>query len=161
MPEESNPDWSEQLGLVVERAGERFVDLLEAQAADNKLKIAKLCEPDKRTLERLFQEVVSGHVVAEAMAIVAALVYRQTGDDRWLRGTVPCLLDRFQQKMALTESATAAKTAGLHALAAKALADGAARDPAINSLLEDLVRSPPPGGMRATFDAVALSLLGE
>lgn len=161
MPQELTPDWSEQLGVVVQKAGERFVDLLEEQAADNKPKIAKLCEPDKRTLERLFQEVVSGHVVAEAIAIVAALVYRQTGDERSLRGIVPSLLDRFQQKMAMTEAATAAKTAGLHALAARALADGAARDPAINALLEDLVRSPPPGGMRATFDAVALSLLGD
>ncbi len=161
MQEGLNPDWSEQLGAVVERAGEVFVDLLEKRAAEGGLKIARLCEEDKRTLEQMFQEAVYGNVVPEAMAIVAVLAYRQTGDHRLLHSVAPAFLDRVQQRAAPSESGCGSKADGLPKLAAKALSAGGAKDPAATPLLNDLVSTPAPEALRATFDGVALSLLGE
>ncbi|MCX5999965.1 MAG: hypothetical protein NTU41_10365, partial [Chloroflexi bacterium] len=161
MAEELNSKMSEQLQAVVERARELFVDLLEEQAGNGKLRIGPMSEPDKRTIERLFSEVVYSRIVAEAAAILSLLSYTQTEDDGMLSKIAPSFLDRCESRAELTGDSLAGKVSGLAALATAVRESGKPKTAAVSCLLDDLVRLPQPGPLRASFDAVALSLLGE
>ncbi|MFC2000220.1 hypothetical protein ACFLXE_05635 [Chloroflexota bacterium] len=152
---------AEQLQVVVDRAGEVFVDLLEEGARDSKISIGSISEPDKRYLERLFSQVVYGQVVAEAAAILSFLVHAELHDDRVVTWTVPTFMDRCEGRLDEVPESMPAKTGGLVELARGVLDSGVERGEVATCLLQDIAGMAPVRPMRAAFDAVVLSLLGE
>ena len=108
---------AEQLGSVVEKARETFVDLLEEHSRDNTIGTGSLSESDKRSIERLFSEVVYGHVVAEEAAILSFLVYEELRDDAILDRIVPALIDQFEDRTGEVSESVNRKTSGLAGIA--------------------------------------------
>lgn len=152
---------AEQLVVVVDRACEIFVDLMEEHVRRGKINIGSIGEPDKRTIERLFSDVVYGHIVAEVTAIFSFLIYTHLKDDSILNVVAPSFLDRCAGKTDLVGDTVTRKISSLPALARGVLESGALRDGVAHSLLDDLAGMTEPRPLRASFDAVALSLLGE
>ena len=152
---------AEQLDVVVERARETFVDLVDEHARDGKIDVGPISEADKRVLERLFSEVVYGHIVAEAAAFLTFLVYAELKDDSILDRIVPSFLDQCESRMEEVPDSVARKTSGLTDLAKDVLDSGAGGSAVVNSLLQDIAGMPQTRSLRASFDAVILSLLGE
>ena len=159
--EEIDLKLAEQLLVVVDKAREIFVDLMEEHVRRGKISIGSIGEPDKRTIERLFSDVVYGHIVAEAMAIFSVLVYTQLKDDSVLNVVAPSFLDRCEGKTELIGDTVTRKISGLPARAGGVLESGALRSGVAHSLLDDLAGMTEARPLRASFDAVALSLLGE
>lgn len=152
---------AEQLQTVADRAGELFTDLMEEHARKGKMNIGSIAESDKRTIERLFSDVVYGHIIAETSAIVSVLIHSRLKDDSILTVVVPSFLDRCEGKMELAADTVARKTSGLAVLATGVLESRPQKGGLVSSLLDDLMGRAEPGRLRASFDAVALSLLGE
>jgi len=159
--DEINVKMAEQLQVVVERAREIFVDSLEERAREGEIGIGSISEPDKRSIERLFSEVVYGQVVAEAAAIVAVLIYTELRDDGILNRIVPAFMDRCDGRAQQAPESVVAKTSGLVELARDVLDSGVEKGEVVTSLLQDIAGMEQARPMRAAFDAVALSLLGE
>jgi|GEM_PF-3131675 len=152
---------AEQLGVVVDRARELFVDLVEEHGREGKIEVGPISEPDKRAIERLFSGVVYGHIIAEAAAFLSFLVYAELKDDSILNRIVPSFLDQCESKMEEVPDSVARKTGNLTDLARGVLESGAEKSAVVNSLLQDIAGMPQTRSLRASFDAVALSLLGE
>jgi len=152
---------AEQLGLVLERAREIFVDQLEERASEKAIGVGSLSEPDKRAIERLFSEVVYGHLIAEAAAIVSFLIYTELQDDTILDRIVPDFIDRCEGRAGQAPESVVAKTRGLVDLSKDVINTAAAGSEVAVSLLKDITSVTEARPMRATFDGVVLSLLGE
>ena len=159
--DEISTKMAEQLGVVVDKAREIFVDLMEEHARDGKIDVGPISEPDKRVIERLFSEVVYGHIIAEAAAFVSFLLYVELKDDAILDRIVPSFVDQCEGKMEEIPDSVARKTGNLTDLARGVLESGAEKSALVNSLLQDIAGMSPVKHMRASFDATALSLLGE
>jgi hypothetical protein len=152
---------AEQLQVVVEKARELFVDLLDEHARNGKVNVPPLSEPDKRSIESLFSEVVYGHIVAEATAITAYLIYTQVKDDSIFSPVVSSFLDGCEGKIEPVTDSVARKTRDLADLARGILASGSQKSEVVTSLLNDLAGMTQTRPLRASFDAVVLGLLGE
>ncbi len=152
---------AEQLNVVVERARELFVDLVEEHARDGKIDVGPISESDKRVMERLFSEVVYGHIVAEAAAFLSFLIYSELKDDSILNRIVPSFVDRCEGRAEQGSGSMVRKTGGLVDLARDAIGTAGAGSEAATSLLKDIAGMKEARPMRATFDAVVLSLLGQ
>jgi len=152
---------AEQLQVVVEKARELFVDLLDEHARNGKVNVPPLSEPDKRSIERLFSEVVYGHIVAEATAIIAFLIYTEVKNDSILSLVAPSFVDGCEGKMEPVTDSVVRKIGDLADLARGILASGSQKSEVVTSLLNDLAGMTRTRPLRASFDAVALSLLGE
>jgi hypothetical protein len=152
---------AEQLQVVVEKARELFVDLLDEHARNGKVNAPLLSELDKRSIERLFSEVVYGHIVAEATAIIAFLIYTEVKNDSILSLVAPSFVDGCEGKMEPVTDSVVRKIGDLADLARGILASGSQKSEVVTSLLNDLAGMTRTRPLRASFDAVALSLLGE
>ena len=154
---------AEQLDIVVKKAREIFVDLLEESAKEAKIGMGPISEPDKRHMEHLFSEVVYSHMIAEATAIVSFLIYEQLKDDAVLKTPVPAFLDQCEAKMEKVPNGLARKTGNLTELAKGVLdsSAGKGKSAITAALLKDLAEMPQLKHLRATYDATILSFLGE
>lgn len=154
---------AEQLDVVVGKAREIFVDLLEESAREAKIGIGPISESDKRCMERLFSEVVYSHIIAEAAAIVSFLIHEQLKDDDVLKHVVPAFLDQCEGKMEKVPDGLARKTSNLTKLAKDVLDSSAGKGESaiVVALLAELAEMSQMKHLRATFDATALSFLGE
>jgi len=154
---------AEQLDIVVEKAREIFVDLLEESAREAKIGIGPISESDKRCMERLFSEVVYSHIIAEAAAIVSFLIHEQLKDDDVLKHVVPAFLDLCEGKMEKVPDGLARKTSNLTKLAKDVLdsSAGKGKSAIVVALLAELAEMSQMKHLRATFDATSLSFLGE
>jgi hypothetical protein len=153
---------AEQLQVVVEKACELFVDLLDEYAKNGKVNIPPLSEPDKRSIERLFSEAVYGHIVAEATAIIAFLIYTEVKNDSILNSVAPSFVDACESNMGPVTDSAVRKTGDLADLARSVVAaSGDQQSKVVTSLLNDLAGMTQASPLRASFDAVVLSLLGE
>jgi hypothetical protein len=154
---------AEQLDVVVEKAREIFVDLLEESAREAKIGIGPISESDKRCMERLFSEVVYSHIIAEAAAIVSFLIHEQLKDDDVLKHVVPAFLDQCEGKMEKVPDGLARKTSNLTKLAKDVLdsSAGKGKSAIVVALLAELAEMSQMKHLRATFDATSLSFLGE
>jgi len=154
---------AEQLDVVVEKAREIFVDLLEESAREAKIGIGPISESDKRCMERLFSEVVYSHIIAEAAAIVSFLIHEQLKDDDVLKHVVPAFLDLCEGKMEKVPDGLARKTSNLTKLAKDVLDSSAGKGKSATTiaLLAELAEMSQMKHLRATFDATSLSFLGE
>jgi energy-converting hydrogenase A subunit M len=154
---------AEQLDVVVEKAREIFVDLLEESAREAKIGIGPISESDKRCMERLFSEVVYSHIIAEAAAIVSFLIHEQLKDDDVLKHVVPAFLDLCEGKMEKVPDGLARKTSNLTKLAKDVLdsSAGKGKSAIVVALLAELAEMSQMKHLRATFDATSLSFLGE
>ena len=152
---------AKQLDLVVDRAREIFVDLLEDHAREGKIDIGSITEPYKRYMERLFSEVVKGQVVAEAAAIVSFLIYIELQDNSILNRIGPTLMDKCEGGLEQVTECIAKKTGGLEELARDVLDSGEEKSEVVTSLLKDIAGMEKVRPMRATFDAALLTFLGE
>ena len=159
--EEVSAKMAEQLQVMVDRARELFIDLVEEHARDGKIDVGPISEPDKRVIERLFSEVVYGHIIAEAAAFLSFLIYVELKDDNILNRIVPFFLDQCEGEMGEVPGSVARKTSNLTDLAKGVLDSGAEKSALVNSLLQDIAGMPQTRSLRVSFDAVALSLLGE
>ena len=154
---------AEQLDIVVEKAREIFVDLLEESAREAKIGIGPISESDKRCMERLFSEVVYSHIIAEAAAIVSFLIHEQLKDDDVVKHVVPAFLDLCEGKMEKVPDGLARKTSNLTKLAKDVLdsSAGKGKSAIVVALLAELAEMSQMKHLRATFDATSLSFLGE
>ncbi len=153
---------AEQLQVVVEKARELFLDLLDEHARNGKVNVPPLSELDKRSIERLFSEVVYGHIVAEATAIIAFLIYTEVKNDSILSLVAPSFVDGCEGKMEPVTDSVVGKIDDLADLARGILAaSGSQKSEVVTLLLNDLAGMTQTRPLRASFDAVALSLLGE
>ena len=154
---------AEQLDVVVEKAREIFVDLLEESAREAKIGIGPISESDKRCMERLFSEVVYSHIIAEAAAIVSFLIHEQLKDDDVVKHVVPAFLDLCEGKMEKVPDGLARKTSNLTKLAKDVLdsSAGKGKSAIVVALLAELAEMSQMKHLRATFDATSLSFLGE
>jgi len=154
---------AEQLDVVVEKAREIFVDLLEESAREAKIGIGPISESDKRCMERLFSEVVYSHIIAEAAAIVSFLIHEQLKDDDVVKHVVPAFLDLCEGKMEKVPDGLARKTSNLTKLAKDVLDSSAGKGKSATTiaLLAELAEMSQMKHLRATFDATSLSFLGE
>ena len=154
---------AEQLDVVVEKAREIFVDLLEESAREAKIGIGPISESDKRCMERLFSEVVYSHIIAEAAAIVSFLIHEQLKDDDVLKHVVPAFLDQCEGKMEKVPDGLARKTSNLTKLAKDVLdsSAGKGKSAIVIALLAELAEMSQMKHLRATFNATSLSFLGE
>ena len=153
---------AEQLQVAVEKARELFVDLLDEHARNGKVNVPPLSELDKRSIERLFSEVVYGHIVAEATAIIAFLIYTEVKNDSILSLVAPSFVDGCEGKMEPVTDSVVRKIGDLADLARGILAaSGSQKSEVVTLLLNDLAGMTQTRPLRASFDAVALSLLGE
>jgi len=153
---------AEQLQVVVEKARELFFDLLDEHARNGKVNVPPLSELDKRSIERLFSEVVYGHIVAEATAIIAFLIYTEVKNDSILSLVAPSFVDGCEGKMEPVTDSVVRKIDDLADLARGILAaSGSQKSEVVTLLLNDLAGMTQTRPLRASFDAVALSLLGE
>jgi len=154
---------AEQLDVVVEKAREIFVDLLEESAREARISIGPISESDKRCMERLFSEVVYSHIIAEAAAIVSFLIHEQLKDDNVLKDVVPAFLDLCEGKMEKVPDGLTRKTSNLSKLAEDVLdsSAGKGKSAIVVALLAELAEMSQMKHLRATFDATSLSFLGE
>jgi hypothetical protein len=154
---------AEQLDVVVEKAREIFVDLLEESAREAKIGIGPISESDKRCMERLFSEVVYSHIIAEAAAIVSFLIHEQLKDDDVLKHVAPAFLDHCEGKMEKVPDGLARKTSNLTKLAKDVLdsSAGKGKSAIVVALLAELAEMSQMKHLRATFNATSLSFLGE
>jgi hypothetical protein len=154
---------AEQLDVVVKKAREIFVDLLEESAREAKIGIGPISEPDKRCMERLFSEVVYSHVIAEAAAIVSFLIHEQLKDAEVLKHVVPAFLDQCEKKIEKVPDSLARKTSNLTELAKDVLdsSAGKGKSAIVVALLKDLAGISQMKHLRPTYDAATLSFLGE
>ena len=152
---------AKQLDLVVDRAREIFVDLLVDSTREGKTGIGAISDPDQRYMERLFSEVVKGHIVAEAAAIVSFLIYIELQDESILNRIVPALMDKCDGDPEQISEYRTKKTGGLAELSRGILDSEVEKTEVISWLLKDVVSSEKTRPMRAAFDAVLLTLLGE
>ncbi|MBL7119075.1 MAG: hypothetical protein ISS53_00150 [Dehalococcoidia bacterium] len=159
--EQVSAKMAEQLQVVVNRARELFVDVVEEHARDGKIDVGPIGEPDKRVIERLFSEVVYGHIIAESAALLSFLIHAELKDDNILNRIVPSFLDQCEGEMEEVSDSVARKTSNLADLARGVLDSGAEKSAVVDSLLQDITGMPQVRHLRVSFDAVALSLLGE
>jgi hypothetical protein len=154
---------AEQLDVVVGKAREIFVDVLEESTREAKIGIGPISESDKRYMERLFSEVVYSHIIAEAMAIVSFLIHEQLKDDDVLKTAVPAFLDQCEVKMEKIPNGLARKTSNLTELAKGVLnsSAGKGKSAPVAALLKNLAEMSQMKHLRATYDATTLSFLGE
>jgi hypothetical protein len=154
---------AEQLEAVVGKAREIFVDLLEESTREAKIGIGPISESDKRYIERLFSEVVYGHIIAEATAIVSLLIHEQLKDDDVLKIVMPAFLNQCEVKMEKIPNSLARKTSNLAQLAKEVLNSsvGKGESAVVAGLLKDLAEMSQMKHLMATYDATTLSFLGE
>ena len=154
---------AEQLDIVVKKAREIFVDLLEGNAKETKIGIGPVSESDKRYIERLFSEVVYSHIIAEATAIVSLWIYEQLKDDAVLKTAVPAFLDQCEGKMQKVPDSLTRKTSNVTELAKGVLdsSAGKGKSAITAALLKDLAEMPQMKHLRATYNATITSFLGE
>ena len=152
---------AKQLDLVVERASEIFVDLLENNAREGKISIGPITESDKRNMELLFSNVVNGQIVAEAAAIVSFLIYTELQDNNILNRVMPTFMDKYEDGLEHVTESMVKKTSGVVELARSELDSGVEKSEVVTSLLHAIVGVAKERTMRTTFNAVMLSLFGE
>jgi len=146
---------------MVDRAGEIFADLMGEHVSRGSMSMTSLTESDKRVIERLFSQAVHSHVLAEISAIVSFLIYLDVNDDSILGRVVPAFLDRVEEEMEEVPDSLVARTGDLVGLARGVLESGADRRPVVAPLLEDIAGMSPVRHLRASYEAVLLSFLGE
>jgi len=152
---------AQQLDLVLDRAREIFVDLLEHGAREAKIGIGAISEPDKRYMERLFSEVVKGHIIAEAAAIISFLIYIELQDKGVQDRIVPGFLDKYDSGPGPIAGIGGKDIGGVMDLANSVLNSEKEKSEVVTELLQDIAAMAKVRPMRATFDAVFLALLGE
>ncbi|MBM3133139.1 MAG: hypothetical protein FJZ95_08940 [Chloroflexi bacterium] len=151
----------QQMQAVVNKAGDVFVDRLASEAVEGKIGIGPLGEREKRVVEKLFSEVSRDYIIAELAAVFSFVAYTALHEDRMLTQITPSFLDQCEEPGKGASERIAAKIGALPELARNALSSGRVGNATAASLLQDIVRTPPPGPLRSSFDAVVLSFLGE
>jgi len=154
---------AEQMDTVITAAREHFSDTLEEHLA---AKGVALTLDDKGAIESMFTGAVRSLLIAELPAFVAWVAYNDAGGpDSLLTGSVPGLLDEYEARMDQAPKRLADKTSGLTDAGKNAVqAMASAKDKKselVQALYKDLAGMDQMKHLRASYDAVLLSLLGE
>ena len=154
---------AEQIDTVIAAAREHFSDSLEEYLA---AKGTQVSLEDKGAMESMFTDAVRSLLAAELPAFVSWVAYTDLGGpDSLLTSSVPALLDEYESRMGAAPKKLADKTSGLSDTGKNAVqAMAKAKDkksPLVEALYKDLAGMEPVRHLRASYDAVLLSLLGE
>ena len=154
---------AEQIDTVIAAAREHFSDTLEEYLA---AKGTQVSLEDKGAVESMFSDAVRSLLAAEMPAFVSWVAYNDLGGpDSLLTGSVPALLDEYEARMGQAPKRLADKTSGLKDAgrnAVQAMASAKDKKSAlVEALYKDLAGMEQMKHLRASYDAVLLSLLGE
>ena len=152
-----------QVDIVVKKAREDFSDSLEEYLRDKKK--AELAPSDKDDIEGIFTDSVRSFLIAEVAAFVSWLVYSELNDDNIVKRIVPSLLDACEDRMETIPQKLAEKTKGLTDTGKLKDSMGGTKEKKgeiVPSLYKDLAQmGKKTKHLRASFDAILLSLSGE
>lgn len=150
-------DVTRQFDTVVTQASERFADWLEEYL---EAKNIGLSIEDKSRIEQLFSDAVHTYITAEVAAGLSYLLYSELGSEEVVK-IVPAFLDEFESKLKKVPKSLEKKTRELTSIAQNVLEKGEDSKPVAVLLLKDIAEMEEAKPLRATFDAVALYLMGE
>jgi hypothetical protein len=158
---EVSQEFSNQLQAVINKAREKFADRFEEEARAGRIKTGPISEADKQSIENMFSEAVYSYVIAETAAFVTSLIYSDIKDDNAVCRITPSFLDQLESALVPPPTGAISKTDNIQKLAKGVLESGKEKSGVVLSLLHDITDMSPVKPMRASYDAVMLSLLGE
>jgi len=161
---ELNKQIAQQLNTVVMAAREHFADSVEEYLQANKK--AKLSPSDKASIAGMFTESVRSLLIAEVPAFVSWSLYNELNDPNIIKKIVPDLLNEYEGTMERIPERLVQKTKGLSDIGKNMVESMAStkekKSEIVESLYKDLAQmSKEMKHLRASFDAVILSLSGE
>ena len=146
------------LAVVVDKAREQFTDSLNMYLNNKGI---KLDLADKSHIERLFSDFVYKYIVAEEAAFLSYLLYNELQNEGIVSQVVPDFLEKCETKLERIPESLVNKTSGLTGLAKRTLGDKKEMGPINSFLMNDIIAMSPLKHLRASFDAIILSFLGE
>lgn len=154
---------AQQLSTVMKAAREHFADSLEEYLRVNGK--AELSLSDKADIGGMFTDSVRSLLVAELSAFVSWLLYNELNDPKIINKIVPDLLDEYEGTMERIPERLVEKTKELSDIG-KNMAELMAstkekKSELVEYLYHDLAATAEVKHLRASFDAVVLSLSGE
>ena len=155
---QKQPSTADQVPVVVRAGGEHLANELERLL---RAKDFRLTFDDRRQVEALFAQTVRSYLISEIAAFLALAIDAKIGQPEVLASTVPDWLDAVEAKMGEAPAAQKQRTEGLPAMAKNRLEAKDQRGAVVEALLRDLAGLSPLRVLRASYDAVALSQLGE
>ncbi len=149
---------ADQLGIVVDRAREYFTDSLE-EVLDKKG--IELDLTDKSGIENLFSDAVHTYICAELTAFIGYLLYDELKEDDILERILPGFLDEYEAMIENVPERLEKKANDIFSISKRVLESDKEKNLIVEKLLRDIKNVAEVKKLRASFDAVTLSMMGE
>jgi hypothetical protein len=148
----------DQAILVMGAAQKRFVGLLEEYLASQNIELP----PDgKDKVGKLFTDAFQTYLMAEMLAFLCFALYNRLQNVDVLIKFGPEFLDAYEAKMGEVPQSLAHKTRELSGKAQTVLETGERKSEIVEALCRDLTSIDKTKNLRASFDALLLTLWGE
>ena len=155
---QKQPNTADQVPVVVRAGGEYLANELEELL---RAKNFRLSFDDRRQVEALFAQTARSYLISEIAAFLALAINAKVDRPEVPASIVPEWLDAVEAKMGEAPAAQKQRTEGLPTIAKNRLEAKDQRGAVVEALLRDLAGMSPLKPLRASYDAVALSQLGE
>lgn len=148
----------DQVFVVMGSAQKRFFNSIEGYLANKNIALP----PDsKGEIERLFVDAFETYLMAEIPAFLSFVLHDRLNNADILRRIVPEFLDACESRIDTLPTALAKKTEELPGVAKTLLESGGEKSDIVESLCRDLAGMTKVKSLRASFDALLLTLWGE
>lgn len=148
----------DQVFVVMGSAQKRFFNSLEDYLANKNM---ALPPESKGDVEKLFVDAFETYLMAEIPAFLSFVLYDRLNNADILNRIVPEFLDACEARIDTLPAALAKKTEELPGVAKTLLESGEKKSDIVESLCRDLAGMAKVKSLRASFDALLLTLWGE